>query len=368
MTILLSVIGFVVRFASALLTTALGWASSLLFGRVQRSHQIFVILMLAGSLTWMFFIVGALWPGVPGYLFDATPHPGFIDRTWLGIVIFGGLLLLPLGVGLAAYLVPTGDDRPSGLRIPLELLRGYILTPVLGGLLLFLPAVGISRKARSVRHGWSDVHVPIVVKPKGYDQIVADLQHALASVGLQTEAEEAPAVLSLPAWILTRIAGGNVRKLRPDRLVELKGPCLRVGVYPSDVAISGPQPERGMARVAILSRLTTTAAWLTTSAEAQSVEDLLAHVHERLSASTSLTPAMVAAEFAEVDDTLLGLEVQDEEWDILYRMRLQVERDVLVQLVDDGAIATVPSATRVRARPEPGLVNLEVGAVRGSAH
>ena len=343
MTILISIVGFVVRFASALLTTALGWASTLLFGRVQRSHQIFVILMLAGSLTWLVFIVGALWPGVPGYLFDATPHPGFIDRTWLGIVILGGVVLLPLGVGVAAYLVPTGDDRPSGLRIPLELLRGYILTPVLGALMLFLPAVGISRKVRSVRHGWSDVHVPIVVKPKGYDQVVTDLQHALASVGLEVEAEEAPAVLSLPAWVLTKFAGSNVRKLRPDRLVELEGPRLRIGVYPSDVAISGPQPQRGMARAAILSRLATTGAWLTTSAEAQAVEDLLAHVHERLSASPSVTPAMVAAEFAELDETLLDLEVPDEEWDILYRMRLQIERDVLAELVDDGALGTVPS-------------------------
>ena len=343
MTILISVIGVVVRFASALLTTALGWASTLLFGRVQRSHQIFVVLMLAGSLTWLVLIVGALLPVLPGYLFDATPHPSFIDRTWLRIVILGGLVLLPLGVGLAAYLVPTGDDRPSGLRIPLELLRGYILTPVLGCLMLFLPAVGISRKVRSVRHGWSDVHIPIVVKPKGYDQTVSDLQHALASVGLQVEAEEAPAVLSLPAWVLTKIAGGNVRKLRPDRLVELEGPRLRIGVYPSDVAISGPQPERGMARVAILSRLSTTAAWLTTSAEAQAIEDLLAHVHERLSGSPSVTPAMVAAEFAEVDDTLLDLEVPDEEWDILYRMRLQIERDVLVDLVDDGALPADPS-------------------------
>ena len=368
MTILISIIGFVVRFAAALLTTALGWASTLLFGRVQRSHQIFVILMLAGSLTWLFLIVGALWPGVPGYLFDATPHPGFIDRAWLRIVILGGLVVLPLSVGLAAYLVPSGDDRPSGLHIPLELLRGYILTPVLGVILLFLPAVGISRKVRSVRHGWSDVHVPIVVKPKGYDQTVSDLQHALASVGLPLEAEEAPAVLSLPAWLLTRVAGSNVRKLRPDRLVELKGPRLRIGVYPSDVAISGPQPERGMARVAVLSRLATTAAWLTTSAEAQAVEDLLAHVHARLSDSISVTPAMVAAEFAEIDKTLLDLEVPDEEWDILYRMRLQVERDVLVELISEGAVTTVATATRVPARSEAQRVNLEVGAVSGAAH
>jgi hypothetical protein len=357
-----------VRFASALLTTALGWASTLLFGRVQRSHQIFVILMLAGSLAWMFFIVGALWPGVPGYLFDATPHPGFIDRNWLRLVILGGLVLLPLGVGLAAYLVPTGDDRPSGFRLPLELLRGYLLTPVLAVLLLFLPAVGITRKIRSVRHGWSDVHVPIVVKPEGYDQTVSDLQQALASVGLVVEAEDAPAVLSLPAWILTRIAGSRVRKLRPDRLVELKGPRLRIGVYPSDVAISVPQPERGMARVAVLSRLTTTAAWLTTSAEAQGVEDLLGHIHERLSGSPSLTPAMVAAEFAEVDERMLDLGVPDEEWDILYRMRLQVERDVLVELVDDGLVAPHPMASQVQARPEAQHVNVEVAGVPSAAH
>ena len=40
MTILLSIVGVLVRFAAAILTTTLGWASTLMFGRVQRSHQI----------------------------------------------------------------------------------------------------------------------------------------------------------------------------------------------------------------------------------------------------------------------------------------------------------------------------------------
>ena len=47
MTILVSIFGVAGRFAGDLLTSALGWASSLLFGRVPRSHQIFRVLMIA---------------------------------------------------------------------------------------------------------------------------------------------------------------------------------------------------------------------------------------------------------------------------------------------------------------------------------
>jgi hypothetical protein len=332
MTLLISTIGLVGRFAAALLNTALGWASSLLFGRIPRSHQIFVVLILAGSLLWMFLVAAALAPVVPDLLLGVTPHPPFIDNAWLRVVILAGVVVVPLGVGLAGYLVPADGDRPTGLARVRELLRGYLLTPLLGVLLLFLPAVGISRKARSLRRGWSDTHIPIVVKPKGYDRLVVDLREALGSAGLLMEAEDAPAVLSLPALLLTSVAGGNVRKLRADRLVELEGPSLRIGIYPSDIAISGPSRERTRARAAIFSRLGTTAALLTTSAEAQAVEDRLARLAERLRTAHGMSTSDVRTEFAGVDETLLDLPVPTEEWDILYRLRLQVERDALASI------------------------------------
>jgi hypothetical protein len=77
---------------------------------------------------------------------------------------------------------------------------------------------------------------------------------------------------------------------------------------------------------------------------------------------------MVAAEFAEDDDRMLDLGVPDEEWDILYRMRLQVERDVLVELVDDGLAVPQPMASHVLARPEAQHVNIEGAAVPSAAH
>lgn len=343
MTILISIVGFVFRFTAALLTTALGWASTLMFGRVPRSHQIFVVLMLAGSLTWMVLLLCVLVPGISGFFLDLTPHPPFIDRPLLGVAFLVGLVVTPLVVGTAAYLVPDDGDRPEGLAIAVEILRGYLLVPILCVLLLFLPAVGISRKARSVSRRWSDVHIPIVVKPKGYDRLVADLQETLAEVDLPVEAEDAPRVLSFPAWLLSKVAGNNVRKMRPDRLVELEGQDLRVGVYPSDIAISGPAPVRARARAGIISRLATTAAFLTTSAEAQAIEERLHHLAERLATPSGAPARDVAAALAAVDEALLELEVPVEEWDILYRCRLQVERDALA-----GTGSSLPRSAAAR--------------------
>ena len=68
MTMVVSFFGFAGRFAGDLLTSALGWASSLLFGRVPRSHQIFVVLMMAGSFTWLLFVLGLVLPSIAALL------------------------------------------------------------------------------------------------------------------------------------------------------------------------------------------------------------------------------------------------------------------------------------------------------------
>jgi hypothetical protein len=325
MTMIISIFGFAGRVAGDLMTSALGWASSLLFGRVPRSHQIYLVLMMAGSFVWVVVILSLVLPSVAALLLSATPHPPFVDRALLGAALLFAAIVVPLIVGLAGYLVPAEGERPGGLVVVREVLRGYLLTPLISGLLVFLAGVGIARKIRSRRHSWSDTHVPIVVKPGGYDRLVADLHDALASAELPTTAEDAPWVLTLPAWLITRVAGGNVRKLRPDRLMDLSGPDLRIGVYPSDIAISGSTRDRTRARAAIVSRLATTSAHLTTSAEAQELEDRLGS----LARDGGTAGAGPRGGFTAIDETLLDLAVPNDEWDILYRMRLQIERDLL---------------------------------------
>lgn len=364
MTILVSIFGMAGRFAGDLLTSALGWASSLLFGRVPRSHQIFLTLMMAASFAWLVMLLALVLPTVGSLLLSATPHPPFVNQAWLGFVLLVAVVVLPLMVGLAGFLVPAEEERPAGTALPIEMLRGYLLTPLIGGLLIFLAGVGMGRKIRSKRHGWSVDHVPIVVKPGGYDQMVADLHDGLEAAALPTAAQEAPRVLTLPAWLLTRVAGSNVRRLRPDRLMTLTGPDLNIGIYPSDIAIAGTTRMRTRARAAILARLATTAAHQTTSAEAQEVEDRLLRLARAGGTAGQLSRDEARVAFEVIDSDLLDLEIPTDEWDILFRLRLQFERDLLAGQEPGSALPVAAShgyePDSVLREASPGLTRADL--------
>ncbi|HLY15564.1 MAG TPA: hypothetical protein VKR24_14545, partial [Candidatus Limnocylindrales bacterium] len=159
MTTIVSVLGILGRFAGDLLMSALGWASSLLFGRVPRSHQVFLVLMMAGSFIWLLAVLGLLLPSIAAWGLSATPHPPFVNLSWLAAALVVAVVVLPVLVGAAGYLVPADGERTTGASALVEILRGYLLTPIIGGLLIFMAGVGIARKIRSIRHGWVDTHV-----------------------------------------------------------------------------------------------------------------------------------------------------------------------------------------------------------------
>ena len=82
MTTLISILGIAGRFAGGLLTSALGWASSLLFGRVPRSHQVYLVLMMAASILWTVFLLALVVPSIASLLLATTPHPPTRCVTW----------------------------------------------------------------------------------------------------------------------------------------------------------------------------------------------------------------------------------------------------------------------------------------------
>jgi hypothetical protein len=331
--ILATIFGVIGQQAGRILTTALGWASTLLFGRVPQSKQVLLALVTLGSLAWVAMVGGVVVPSVGTFFLAAVPSPDFIDEDWIRLAMLAGAVVLPLVIGAGSLFVVDASDRPKGLAIVQQVLRGYPLAFLLALILAFLAAVGVTRKARSLYKRWTDAHIPIVVRPGGYDVMVDDLKEALDQAGLAVERRAAPRVLSVPAHLVAAVAGGGVRMLVPDRLTMLASPALEVGLYPSDISISGNKAELARARAAIASRLTSTSAHLTTSKEAQAVEDRLEAVvraEPRVDANgRPVLPREVASELEAIDETLARLEVDYDQWEVLYRMRLQVERDLL---------------------------------------
>jgi hypothetical protein len=354
--ILATLFGALGRFAGRLLTAALGWASTLLFGRVPQNKQILLVLMTFGSILWVILVLGVLVPDVGTFLLAAVPVPDFIREEWIRLAMLIAALVVPLLIGVLALLIAPSGSRGTGGDAVKSVLRGYVLAPVLAIVLVFLAVVAMVRKVRALFKRWKDAHVAVVVREGGYDQMVSDLEKAIDDAGIDVAPSKAPTVLAMPARLLGAVAGSGMSSLVPDHLVQLTNKDLEIQLYPSDIALAGQEVIVNRARGAIASRLASTSAFMTTSAEAQAVEEKLQAIAQRERMDEKAQLDLLA-----IDDRLAHLEIPYEEWEVLYRERLQIERDLLAGPLEE-VDATASVGTPLRERRVPTVEWLVGGA------
>ncbi len=350
MAILAALFAFGSRFVGKILMTALGWASTLLFGRVPAKRQYLLLGITFGSVIWIVLLAGVLFPDVGTFLLLFIPDQDIVPEGVIRLIMLIGALVVPGVIG-ALTLTLSNPDGASPRRAAEGVARGYPLTVLLSVLLIFLAGLAIFRKAQSLARGWTDAHVPLVIEPGKYDEVAADLDRALEAAGLEVTPTTAPAAMSKPARWLAAVAGTGAHSLVPEKLIQLDGEDLDILIYPMDLLVSGKPALVARARAAMASRLTTSAAHLTISAEAQDVEDRLAALARPPTATPDRPPRFddaVAAEFAAIDEQLATLEIAYEEWEVLYRQRLQVERDLRAGAMAGDAVvgAETPGVTQ----------------------
>ncbi|MDQ3448315.1 MAG: hypothetical protein M3432_03955 [Chloroflexota bacterium] len=402
MAIFASIFAAAGRFLGRFLNTALGWATILLFGQVPESRRLLLSLITLGSMVWVAVLVGVLIPDVGAFLVAALPvSEGFEQWLRLGMVV--AAVVLPLVIGLGGLLIQDPDGRPTGVALIKQVLRGYLYTPVLAGVLAFLFVEAPLRRLRALIKRWETAHVPLIVKPSGYEKVTAALHDALRAAGLDLATRAAPRALTLPAKALAWAGGTGVSGLVPDDLAMMSADDLEILVYPSDVSILGKSETVARARAAIASRLPFTAAYLTAGKEGQRIEDRLAAIAARVesvrhvsratatatadgadsdtsgsadaaasrSAVKGSVDAAVAASDGDtakaidqaigdvqgVDEELANLVISWDEWEVLYRVRLQVERDLraahdLVQAANGNGEGAAFSAADDASHPE----------------
>ena len=329
MAIIGSLFALLGRFVGKVLTTTLGWASVLLFGRVPQDRQIGLGVLTCGSRAWVVSVLGIILPDLGAILLAAVPRPAWIPEDYVRLVMLAIALILPAVLGAVTLLLFEPEERPKGVDLVTQVFRGYLLAPTLAVTLVVLAVAGTIRKVDSVVHRREDAHVALVVRPGRYDALVDTLEETLREGKLIDQRAVGSRVLVLPARILAAVAGRGIGRFVPDQLEVLRGPQLRVSIYPADLALTGSKDTVARSRALVAREVTSHDAWFTTTREAQQVED-------RMAALEQADPQTRAAALPALDRALLDLVIDQDTFEVLYRRRLQLAIPDRLDVHDDA--------------------------------
>jgi len=324
MAIVQALIAALTRSAGKLLNTVFGWATALLFGRVPEDRQIYLSAIAFGSVIWLITLTGVAFPVFATFILSFVPLPDWVDKTWIRLAMLAAVVVLPGLIGVLSIFMLDPADRPRGAGgLTKTVLKGYPYTVGLAITLVMMTAFAPVLKVRALAKRWTSEHVPVIIEPKDYAEVVGAAERALAEGGVRTRRQPTSFMLRAPTKVLTLFAGGAVSGLVASEMTTLVSDDIEVVLHPSDVVINGREAKAAHVRAILAKRLVFTPAHLTWDKEANQLEDrLLAVWRARQSRpSRALWHALQAIE-AELD----RLEVPYEEWEVLFREILLVER------------------------------------------
>jgi hypothetical protein len=309
------------RQVGRILGVAFAWATTTLFGRVPPDKQLVLSVMALA-------VAGVLFPPVATFLFALVTLPDWTD-PFVRPAMLALALLLPALVGGAATRLDKGQPLAKSI------LRGYPTSLALFVVLVWMMALAPAVKVRAVLRRWTSAHKTIVVKEGRYERVVRDVVAALERASVPVRVERAGWQFEVPGRILQALGGPRVRRFVPPVLLKLVRADLEIVVHPMDLSIAGKKEAVSRAQAAIARELTFTEAYQTWSEDAQRIEDDL------------LRAARGEADVDPIGRRIEQLTVEHEQWEILYRLFLQVrlrrsplESDALIPELDERAPIT----------------------------
>ena len=132
----------------------------------------------------------------------------------------------------------------------------------------------------------------------------------------------------------------TLHSLVAERLTTLQSAQLEVTLHPSDLILAGPNREVMKARARLAERLAFSKLYMTWTADAQRLEDRLRKIWLGTEASNGHHQAKT---LPAVDHDLKTAELPFEEWEVLFRKELLLERRR--HGLDVGAVHELPPAT-----------------------
>ncbi len=304
---------------------ALAWATALFFGQVPGNKGRILSIMALVSAAWVAVAVGFGLPLAIGFVLEraaVVPRNFDVATPQVWVLVAAMALTPPAIAALSEWGEFNGSRSLAGwLR---KLPMSYPGTASLGAAVLQMVVVTPFLIADRVRRRRRLLQVSVVLEhtsPADLSKPVLEALRTLGRGGFRTTPLTGPI-----SWPL-RTSGLAVRHLlgrvvRGDPIL-LEGGDLRVIVYATNVAILGGEVEAYRARAAVERELAFGQAFLTWSPDSQALEEQLRRwyrAHRRDGAGRD-------GELDQLQGRIDAAPVASDEWNLLYRLRLQLERE-----------------------------------------
>jgi hypothetical protein len=350
MALLQALLSFLGRSAGKILNAIFGWAVIALFGRTSPRQQTMLSALVGAAAAWPILLVGIAFPKLATFLVAFVPLsqrvPSWIVRlVWLGLA-----LAVPLVVGtVVAAKEPPGSPRESTLK---RLARGFPITVgIAGAFVLMFVTVPALRIISAVR-GRRDDHVPCITEGDAYDDVANEIDRILEAQKIEARRGEPSWWLSGPATVLQKLGGKALRGFMPAKLAYWQGHDLEIAFYPSDILVRGPKKRTAWTHGILVEALATGPGLQTFAPEAQELERQLRRVwkvyRENPAAHTGAGP--LRSRLGEMTAELKVLQVNYDDWQVLYRQTLQLDR----------ALRGEPQLLQSTASPRGSVMKIEV--------
>jgi len=303
-----------------------GWAVGALFGQTTRREGLFLSLIVVAAVAWPILLVGVLAPKSAVQMIALVPLPDGVPSWIVRLGWIGLALLIPLGVGLAVSLKtpPAMRQGPSVLRV----LLGFPITVGLAGAFaIIFVSVPVMRLIALVRRQQS-TDIPLIMSASAYHEVAAKICEVLNRQGLSLRAAEPGWWVSAPIRLLTRLGGEALRSHVPKRFEHFVAHDLSLSLYPSGLVLRGKPARLIWAHGLIAEAVVHTEGLQTTDPKAQALEQRLRPLWRRydLEPARRTKSADLARELDHITRALRTLQVDWDDWQVLYRQILQLGR------------------------------------------
>jgi hypothetical protein len=326
MALLQALISFLGRSAGKILNAIFGWAVVALFGRTSPKQQTMLSGLVAAAAAWPLLLLGIALPRLATFVLSFVPlshrAPAWIIRlVWLALA-----LAVPLVVGTAvASKAPPGTPREPAVK---RLLRGFPITlGIASAFVLMFITVPVLRIMSAAR-GRKDEHVPCITEGSDYERVAGDIDRIVERHDIAVQRAEPSWWLSGPAKVLQKLGGKALRGFMPRSLAYWKGDELELAFYPSDILIRGPHEETAWTHGILVEALAAGPGLQTFDPVAQDLERQIRQIwavyREDPAAHAGARGLRWRLRDVTRDLSVLGVDYDD--WQVLYRQTLQLDR------------------------------------------